>query len=916
MDHVSDTALYDYVEGRLSPEERARVLAHVDACADCREVLAQAAAALLTPEDPGSGDTLPGVRQDAAVAVEPGARVDRYVLLQPVGAGGMGVVYAAYDPRLDRKVALKLLRADASGRAGADELRARLLREAQAMARLQHPNVITVHDVGRIGDQVYVAMEFVDGWTLRDWLKAQQRRWREVLPVLLRAGRGLAAAHEVGLVHRDFKPDNVLVGRDGSVRVTDFGLSRATPSGAPTLRSDEPTAEVSPLDTPLTRTGLLVGTPAYMPPEQMRGEATDARADLFSFAVTAFEALWGERPFAGKSLRELRQAIEAGQVREGQGTTGAPARLRRALLPALRARAEARPATLRALLAELEKDPQPRRRLALLVVGVAAAVALWPLAYRRVVERQSLVCKGAERKLAGVWDDARRRDVARAFHATASPSADAAFAAAARALDAYARAWAGEHESACEATRLRGEQSETVLDLRVQCLEQRRQEADALVSLLARADKKLVDKAAEAAGALPPPSACGNVQALRSRPPPPADAARLRQIAALRKTLADVTALKLAGRYRDARKRLEPLLAEARAQQYAPIEASVLVSMGEIESNLGNAKEAVPLLEQAAVAAQRAHDDEIAARAWRRLAFVCTKDLDQVEAGQQWLDLARAATERQGGDAAQEGDELHLAGVIAAQAHRWDEAVADFEQSMALDERAWGRECRQMTPSLSAIGSVRLQQGRVDEALAAFQHAAAILERTLGPAHYRNAYSLQDVANVRFLQLRFADALDGFRRAYDLAAASLGSSADFVATMRSNVGLCQLELGQAQAALASQTEALARYEANGVGHNSFAAVAAGGQGEALLALGRASEALAPFERALERPQAQEPTDLAAAQFGLARALWQLRRERARAETLARAALTAYEKAPPLPYYQRQAGRIRAELARR
>jgi serine/threonine protein kinase len=247
---LDENAVVRLLQGRLGAEQAAAARAHLDGCAQCRELLAAAARS-----------SLGWSRSDAPEAA---TQLSRYRVLEPVGAGAMGVVYAAYDPKLDRRVALKVLRGSGDAEALAD----RLMREAQAMARLSHPNVIAVHDVGTLGDRVFLAMEFVDGVTLAQWLRQEARSWREIRDVFLLAGRGLSAAHQAGLVHRDFKPENVLVGRDGRVRVTDFGLVRM--SGEPEEGKE------------------TVGSPAYMAPEQMRGGAVDARADVFSFSVALY----------------------------------------------------------------------------------------------------------------------------------------------------------------------------------------------------------------------------------------------------------------------------------------------------------------------------------------------------------------------------------------------------------------------------------------------------------------------------------------------------------------------------------------------------------------------------------------------------------------------------------------------------
>jgi serine/threonine protein kinase len=276
---------------------------------------------------PGPGDAGPAAEL-AAVTLDRGTLVGRYVVLARLGAGGMGVVFAAYDPELSRKVALKLLHprlaADADAAARHDA-RARLVREAQALARLSHPHIVAIHDVGEHRGSVWLAMEYVEGETLATWLQQRRRTWQEVLAVLTPAASGLAAAHAAGLVHRDIKPDNIIVGADGRVRVMDLGLARALGGdeepGAridARINAEVPTAaagDLAGLAARVTRVGAVMGTPAYMSPEQFRGLPVDARADIFAFCVTLWEALMGERPFAGDTLIELAASVLAGTVR-------------------------------------------------------------------------------------------------------------------------------------------------------------------------------------------------------------------------------------------------------------------------------------------------------------------------------------------------------------------------------------------------------------------------------------------------------------------------------------------------------------------------------------------------------------------------------------------------------------------------
>ncbi|HEY8378990.1 MAG TPA: serine/threonine-protein kinase, partial [Nannocystis sp.] len=375
---------------------------------------------------PGRGDAAP-----AAAALERGTLVGRYVVLARLGAGGMGVVYAAYDPELDRKVALKLLHprlaADADPSA-THQARARLMREAQALAKLNHPHIVAVHDVGEHAHGVWLAMEYVEGETLAAWMKKQRRPWPDVLEVLIPAARGLAAAHAAGLVHRDIKPDNIMVGADGRVRVMDLGLARALDdrnSDAP-VAPDAPLAasrDLAPLSAHVTRTGSVMGTPAYMSPEQFEGRPVDARADVFSFCVTLWEALMGERPFAGSTMFELATHVLAGNVRPVPRDPLArrvPGWLRRVCLQGLAVQPERRFASMQALLDALAKG-RIRARMRAWAIGGTALAALGAFAaLHRHHDRAERIaaCDAAGAGIDGVWNDEARARVRAGILAT------------------------------------------------------------------------------------------------------------------------------------------------------------------------------------------------------------------------------------------------------------------------------------------------------------------------------------------------------------------------------------------------------------------------------------------------------------------------------------------------------------------
>jgi serine/threonine protein kinase len=384
VEHLDDNAASEFVSGTLSPSALGKVEGHLAGCRECRALVAALAA--------GSGDdsgaaTLRRERVSASQTGELprktlsiGDRVGRYLVLSPLGAGGMGVVFAAWDPQLGRKIALKLLR---SGLArSSKDARARLRREAQAIAQLSHPNVVSVYDVGTTDDgDLYIAMEFVEGDTLTTWLKKYPRTWREIVDVFLQAARGLFSAHSVGLLHRDFKPDNVLVGGDGRVRVTDFGLARSVLAPDDVAR---PKPEMTALNIALTATGTVLGTPRYMPPEQLTEADLDARSDQFSFCVALYEALYGKHPLRdGTSVLMLEHGDKALPPPEG---IKIPAAIGRAVLRGLeRDRAKRFPSMgslIDALVQPPRRSPVRYARFAavaaLLIGGTTAAVIVKP----------------------------------------------------------------------------------------------------------------------------------------------------------------------------------------------------------------------------------------------------------------------------------------------------------------------------------------------------------------------------------------------------------------------------------------------------------------------------------------------------------------------------------------------------------
>lgn len=789
---------------------------------------------------PDDGSAQPGTSAAPPAGLGRGAFLGRYLVLDLVGRGGMGEVYVAYDPELNRKVALKVLRHDRPARPG-DPLRARLLREARAAARLVHPNLVTLYDVGAVGERVFLTMELVDGVDLSAWRRAGPRSWRDVLRVFRDAGRGLAAAHRAGLVHRDFKPGNVMVARDGRVVVLDFGLARdAGPQPPPAAG---PGAEDG--SGPPAETGGR-GTPAYMAPEQFRDAAVGPPADQFSFCAALYEALYGEPPYPGDTREGRRQSVERGAVREAPAGARVPGWVRRAVLRGLSPDPAARFATMDDLLAALARDPALRRRrwaTAAALAGVAVAgVAAWG----RVERRQALLCTGAERKLAGLWDDARRGEVRAGLARAGGSHARQTWGHVEPLLDGYARQWVAAHTEACEATHRRGEQSAQMLDLRMACLEGRRREIRAVTDLMARADAPVARNAVALAAGLSGLAACADPRALLAVAPPPDDPATLARLDEVRSWLAEGKALETSGKYGEAFALSERAVHAADALGYRPLAAEARLALAPTHARLGRAEAMRETLLDAAAVAQASGHDAALARAFNYLILVSHLTGDP-GAAHVWARLAGSTLERLGGHDEIAAEREGFLGMVANQEQRPLVAVEHFRRHLALMARAGSK--RPLHPVYQNIGVSLIKAGRYREAEAQFERGLRELERTFGRDHPDVAGALFNLGRLHQEQGHTAAAIGYFRRSLDLYERWRwpGREPAFPLT---------------------------------------------GLGQTLIDAGRAAEALPPLERAvrLREGGAEDPAGLALSRFHLARALWLAAGgDRSRARRLARAA---------------------------
>jgi len=757
-----------------------------------------------------------------------GSTIGRYTVLERLGAGAMGVVYAAYDPELDRKVALKLLR---SQRSEGDQARrqARMVREAKAIAKISHPNVVGIFDVGVHQGQVFMAMEHLAGGTLRDWLAAKKRPWRDVVKVFIEIGRGLAGAHAEGLVHRDFKPDNVLIDKNAVPKVVDFGLVRLsqttsdlTGSGGADRADSEAAPEaarVAPAlrgvaDTAaLTRTGALTGTPAYMAPEQFRGEQVDARTDQFAFCVALYEALYGERPFAGDNVIALAHSVVTGRIQPAPKNSPVPSWVRSCLLRGLKANPLERYPDFEQVLAVLSNDPAKRTRK-WAIAGAALAVALGAAGVaHRAGSSQRTMCTGARSRLAGIWAPGpggaeRREAIHRVFAASGKTYAEQAYTGVARLLDQYLARWTAMYTDACEATHVRGEQSAEVLDLRMACLSERLGNARALGDVLAAADGKVVENAVSATAALPSLDQCADVALLRAVVKPPEDAATRKRVEDLRVQLARLIALRDSGQCALALPRAGALIEEARAVGYQPLLAATLYESAQAGNNCGEVAEAVQRFKEAHVVASASRSDEVAAQAAALIPPFAINRLAAVPVAQEWLLVARGAVGRLGRETLAHAMLAQAEGMVALSERAYDRALAAADQSIDITRRLLGPDDPLTIQWESNKTGFQQMAGRLDEALQTAVAAREHFERVLGPGHPRVALVSNNEGEVLNLLQRYGEAEIAYERSVRLFRES-GGNADVLGWALTGLGQARLGQKRTASAVAPLEEGLA-----------------------------------------------------------------------------------------------------------
>jgi eukaryotic-like serine/threonine-protein kinase len=835
-----------------------------------------------------------------------GTFVGRYRIVEKLATGGMGVVFRAYDPELSRHVALKLVlpsSMELERAASVEEYEQRLLREAQVLARLSHPNVVAAFDVGKVGGVLFIAMELIDGVSLRAWLTGKPRVAAEILPILLDAGRGLSAAHRAGVVHRDFKLSNVMVSNGGRVLVVDFGLARTmgtviasdsvatSSSSRPEVR---PSAAGSLPDGELTRTGTIVGTAGYIAPEQFDGGPSDERSDQFSYASTAFRALTGVSAYPADSIAGYRAALL--QDERAAWPHSIPRAIRRVIDRGLSRDPQARYPTLDALLDDLDRAARPPRRL---LVLVAAALGLSALAVS-VAVRQRFIdpCELDSDSFDRAWSAEQRATVQSSFAASGNPRAADTFALLDTRLRDYRTSWQAAKHEACVAAHIRREQSQQVLDLRNACLEGKVAQLGIMVRLFQQPDAALVDRAPEALDAIAQLRDCSDVAGLVGESERlPDDPVRRSQVRDLQQRWDTLEAVFAAGRWSESLEQAQALENEAERIGYLPIKARAMARALTALERLGRRGEADVLRRRTLEVASEAKIHDVLAQLAVRFLLVAV-DGERLQEAKALLPLVDADVRLAGRPPALQIRLLTYEAAILTAEGKFEAAIQKLELALA-ECRQLGKEgARSCLTPQRELGLVHSARQDYVAARVELEAAVEIAKQAYGPGH---PSLLNEYNNLGYIMARWGD--------LDTAARALAESKALAASLPENrqtanipqvEGLLMQRRGDAVGALSKLEEAVRR-RAKAYGERTVqVSTARYLLGVCLASLGRTAEAVAELEGALEIDRAVgAPARLEAeAAFGLAEALWVIPAQRSRALMLARSALELLEKDGP------------------
>jgi len=771
----------------------------------------------------------------------------RYALLETIGHGGMGVVWKAYDPLLDRKIALKLL-------ASPTVAQGSIVAEAQAMARVQHPNVITVYDAGvqQAGPQTlaYVAMELVEGRTLKQWLDAEPRPVAASLDLFILAGRGLAAAHDAGLVHRDFKPSNVLLGDDGRVRVSDFGLALlgtadgAAPPGTPDGSS---TTMLSP----------FAGTPRYMSPEQLHSLPADARADQFAFCVALYEAVYGAHPFAGSadaSVAELRDRVLTPPTPPARSRLAA--RIAPALVRGLAADPARRWGSMRELLAALESARGQRSRRIVLGAAVSVLVLIAAVLGMREATSPSRACAHAADALDGAFGPQKRRSLADAFAALTDVHGAEAWARVAAALDDWGGRWRTLRIDSCQADH-NGRAPSPTHTARKECLDRRLGELDGLVQALDKPNRAVVLYAIRAAHSLTPPESC-----LAATPPADAHEAQtsLREgrdrIAAVRARIDHAAALRALDQQRPALAEAKEAATAAGKIGWAPLVAEAQLELGRAELAVNATDPATDGFYEALWHAEAARDDALRLEASMGL-FKASLDASNYPLAARWNETDKAIAGHLPADGTRQArlafDDMRL----ALYRDEWKRCLASGQEALAVAEKA--------APTSPLVVNIMINLARCYSSAEQDPESVTILERALPMAEKINGHESQQVASILTelgIRERHAKHYDAavadYRQALAIRERMVGPDNPDCAAVHNNIGNVLRDEKHYDESKVELERAIAIWTKAWSPESPAVALGLSGLGKIAMAEGHLGEAESYFRRALAITRAKRP----------------------------------------------------------
>lgn len=712
------------------------------------------------------------IRGDSgALPLRPHRRIGRYVVLDEAGAGAMGQVLRAYDPKLGREVAIKLVTSVVT-----PELRDAVLREARAMAKVSHPNIVAVFDADEVEALPYLVMEYVEGGTLAAWLQEERRSTGAVLEAFTQAAAGLSAAHAAGLVHRDFKPTNVLRRGSGRVQVTDFGIAVEGPTASEGVH----------------------GTPAYMAPEQHAGTLADARSDQYAFCVALWEALTGHRPFRGDSLEEAKRALDFDAPADARPL---PRKLRDPLLRGLAPNPSERFASMDALRAALRGAGGRDRNVLLGLLGTAAVVGGGYAVHWSQEARLRNRCDAEARTIDASWNETSRDALKTALGESGAHNAATLQARVLPWVDDYARAWADARAENCLADTTPGD--DTLRERARDCLDESLERFDASVNALSESDARLAQRSIKLAAGLGRPEECLDEALLRVRAPLPRDPDTVEALRAIREDRARLSAAVAAGNERNL-EQAEALVERARETQWPPAVIDALVYLADRQDSAGEYEAARRSATEAFQLALAENYDLAALSATARLAYVVGYGLGEPAQGLDWSRTGHAIARRlgfaedhprmsaliantavvhwAGGDfeAAKAMSEQSLAlkrktfgaghpslagtlenyGITLASMGDLEGAEEAFESALSLAETAFGEDHPNVASVALKLGTLALERKQAKQARAQFERARPLIEQAFGPTH-------SDVALVRILLANVANLEGDPRRALE-----------------------------------------------------------------------------------------------------------------------------------------------------